>query len=342
MMMREFAWRVPAAALAMVLPFASRAVSQQNFSYHVRTEYKLEGAGSPGNLWLDSAARRLYVAHGDRVEVLNADTGRRESSMAAQDAAGILIAAGTGHGFFANLHGNSVTMFDPSTLAIIKQIPLAAAGPESITYDDDVHKVFVVAPTSGKVIALDGQSGEVAGTVALEGHLRQAVSNGYGSLFVAAQDANVIHVVDTHTLKFLGDIPTGDAEGPVSLAIDPSGRRLFVACADGKLPVIDTDIGFPFEELPIGSGEAGSFFTFNPQGKGGWKGADFVASDDGSLALVKMNAFINYSAGRKISIPRGIHDVTYDPKTHEVYLTASTPTPEVIVMAPESIAEVSQ
>jgi DNA-binding beta-propeller fold protein YncE len=341
-MTNESAWPAAIAAVAMVASCASAAVAQPNPAYHVRTEYKLEGTGSAGSLWLDSAARRLYVARGDRVEALDADTGRRQGSMAAQEAAGVLVAEGTGHGFFANLHGNSVTMFDPSTLAVIKVIPLAVAGPESMTYDADVQKVFVVAPEGGKVVALDAQSGEVAGTVALQGHLRQAVSNGYGSLYVAAQDANVIHVVDTHSLKFLGDIPSGDAEGPISLAIDPSGRRLFVACADGKLPVIDTDIGFTFEELPIGSGDSGSAFTFTPQGKGGWKGADFVASDDGTLALVKMNAFINYSAGGKVSIAKGIHDVTYDSKTHQIYLTASVPVAEVIVMAPEPVAEVNQ
>jgi DNA-binding beta-propeller fold protein YncE len=182
----------------------------------------------------------------------------------------------------------------------------------------------------------------VIGNVALQGHLRQAISNDMGNLFVAAQDVNAIHVVDTHTLKLLGDFPSGDAKGPVALAIDPSGRRLFVACADGTLPVIDTDIGFTFEELPIGTGDAGSVFAFTPQGKGGWKGADFVASADGTLALVKMNAFINYSTGGKVPIPKGVHSVAYDPKTHQIYLAVSEPVAEVLVMGPKSEAEVTQ
>lgn len=333
---------VIAAIFTGILQGALPAHAQPGANYRMQAEYKLEGAGPVGSLWLDAAARRLYVAHGNRVDVLNADTGRREGSMAAEGASGVLVAEGTGHGFFANLSGNSVTMFDAAALTVTKVIPLDSKGPESLVYDSDAGKVFVVAPDGGAVVAIDAKSGEVTGTVALQGRLRQAVSNDMGSLYIAAQDANVIHVVDTHSLKFLGDFPSGDAEGPVSLAIDPSGRRLFVACSDGKLPVIDTDIGFTFEELPIGSGDAGSVFTFTPQGKGGWKGADFVASDDGTLALVKMNAFINYSAGGKVSIPKGVHDVAYDPKTHWIYLTVSAPVAEVIVMAPNSAAEVSQ
>lgn len=329
-----------ATALAAVLP-ALPAVAQAGAGYRVQGEYKLEGAGPAGNLWLDAASRRLYVAHGDRVDVLNADTGRREGSMEAQDAAGLLIVDGS-HGFFANRRGNSVSMFDPATLKVLKGIPLDAKGPESLAYDSDVQEVFVVAPEAGSVVALDARSGAIAGTVSLTGHLRQAVSNDMGSLFVAAQDANAIDVVDTHTLKLLGDFPSGDAQGPVSLAIDNSGRRLFVACADGKLPVIDTDIGFTFEELAIGSGDAGSVFTFNPQGNGGWKGADFVASTDGTLALIKMNSFIRYSAGGTVSIPKGDHSVAYDPNTHRIFLSASAPTAEVLVMEPVAAAEVSQ
>lgn len=324
-----------------IFPIAVPAVAQPGASYRVQADYKLEGKGPAGSLWLDAASRRLYVAHGDRVDVLNADSGRREGSMAAQDAAGVLV-VDSGRGFFANRGGNSVSMFDPASLTVLKVIPLAAKGPESLAYDFDVQKVFVVAPEGGAVVALDAHTGEISGTVELKGHLRQAVSDDMGSLFVAVQDANAIDVVDTRTLKLLGDFPAGDAQGPVSLAMDFVGRRLFVACADGKLPVIDTDIGFTFEELPIGSGDAGSAFTFDPQGKGGWKGADFVASSDGTLALVKMSAFIRYSAGGTVSIPKGAHAVAYDPKTHRIFLSASEPAAEVLVMEPVAAAEVSQ
>jgi hypothetical protein len=328
-----------AAALACILQTAAPSGAQPNPGYRVRAEYKLQGRGPVGNLWLDVASRRLYVAHGDSVEVLNVDTGKREGSMAAQGAADVLVA---GRGFFTNLRGNSVTMFDPAALTVEKVIPLGARRPESLVYDSDVQKIFVVAPEGGEVIALDAQSGEVTGNVALQGHLRQAISNDLGNLFVAAQDVNAVHVVDTHTLKLLGDFPSGDGKGPVALAIDPSGRRLFVACADGTLPVIDTDIGFTFEELPIGAGDAGSVFAFTPQGSGGWKGADFVASADGTLALVKMNAFINYSSGGKVPIPKGVHSVAYDPKIHQIFLAVSEPVAEVLVMGPKSEAEVTQ
>jgi YVTN family beta-propeller protein len=327
--------------LAALPEVASPAAAQNGAAWHMGAEYKLHGAGAVANLWLDASSRRLYVAHSDQVEVLNADSGRSEGSMPAQDAAGIVVVDNTSRGFFANRGSDAVTVFNPATLAAIRTVPLQARNPESLVFDSDAQRVFVIAPGSGEVIALNPHSGEIEGRVTLEGHLRQAVTDGMGSLFVAAQDLNLIHVVDTHSLKFLGDFPSGDADGPVSLAIDPFGRRLFVACSGGKLAVIDTDIGFTFEELPIAAGDPNSFFTFSPQGKSGWKGADFVADDAGTLTLIQMNAFIRYSEGGNVTIPRGVRALAYDSKTHRIFLSVSTPHPEVLILQPAS-AEVTQ
>lgn len=327
--------------LAALPDIALPSAAQTGADWRVGAEYNVPGAGAVGSLWLDATARRLYVAHTDQVEVLNADSGRREGSLPAQDAAGVVVVEGMSRGFFANRGSGTVTVFNPATLATIRTVPLQAKNPESLVFDYDAQRVFVIAPGSGEVIALNPHSGDIEGRVMLKGHLRQAVTNGMGSLFVAAQDLNVIHVVDTHSMKFLGDFPSGDASGPVSLAIDPSGRRLFVACSGGKLAVVDTDIGFTFKELPIASGDPDSFFTFSPQGKGGWKGADFVADDTGTLTLIRMNAFIRYSVGGQVSIPSGVRALAYDSKTHRIFLSVSAPHPEVLTLIPAS-AEVSQ
>jgi ketosteroid isomerase-like protein len=328
------------AVLIATLPeIALPAVAQNGAAYRVSAEYKLQGSGAVGDLWLDVPSRRLFVARADRVDVLSADSGQSEGSMTAKDAAGIVVVDSASRGFFANRGSGTISMFDTASLAILKTIPLEVKSPESLVYDADARRVFAIA--AGEVVALNSVNGEMEGRVSLQGHLRDAVSNGMGSLFIAAQDMHAVHVVDTHSLRFLGDIPSGDADGPVSLAIDPSGRRLFVACSEGKLAVIDTDIGFTFEELPIASGDAASLFTFTPQGKGGWKGADFIAGDTGTLTLIQMNAFIRYSLGGKVSIPKGVHAVAYDSRTHRIFLSVSTPHPEVLTLSP-AFAEVTQ
>ena len=323
--------RAAIARLALLSVFLAPAVAQAaDNGYRVLARYKLRGQGKTSNVRVDSAARRLYVAHGDRVEVLNVDTGASVGTVPANGSSDIVLAPDFKHGFISNGNGAAVTMFDPVTLKVLKTIKLAAQNPSAMEYDSDVKRVFVA--TKGGVTAIDANSGEVAGSVPLEGRLGHLVSNDYGRLFVAAEDNNVIHVVDTYALKFLGDFPIGNGEGPSGVALDPSGRRLFVACTNGRLPIIDTDIGFTLEELPIGTGSTSDVFAFTPQGKGGWKGAVFVASADGTLSLIKMNAFISYSRAGEVKLQPGIESVAFAEKTHRVFMPASSNSAEILVV----------
>jgi DNA-binding beta-propeller fold protein YncE len=319
-----------ASALFAVLFVCSAIAGAADHGYHVLARYKLAGRGKTGNVRIDAGTRRLYVAHGDRVDVLNLDTGALAGSIPASGSSDIVLAPEAKHGFISNSTSASLTMFDPATLKVLKTIKLNADKPGALEYDPDVKRVFVA--TNGGVTAIDSDSGEVSGNVSLDGRLRSLVSNNYGRLYVAAEDRNVIHVVDTRDLKFLGDFPIGNGQGPSGLALDPSGRRLFVACSNGHLPIVDTDIGFTFQELEIGKGSVNDVFTFNPQGKGGWRGAVFAASSDGTLSLIKMNAFVNYSDDGEIKIQPGIDSLAFDPKTHHLFLPVSSSAAEILVV----------
>src|SRR6266480_2612930 len=45
-------------------------------SYHVVQQYVIGGEGGFDYITLDSDSRRLYVAHGTQLEILDADTGK--------------------------------------------------------------------------------------------------------------------------------------------------------------------------------------------------------------------------------------------------------------------------
>jgi DNA-binding beta-propeller fold protein YncE len=318
-------------AVLFLALFVANAIAQAaDDGYHVLARYKLAGRGKTGNVRVDSEARRLYVARADRVYVLNVDTGAVTGSIGANGSNDIVLAPEAKHGFISNGASASLTMFDPATLKVLKTIKLNAENPNAMEYDPEAKRVFVVA--NGGVTAIDADSGEVTGSVPLEGRLGGLVSNDYGRLYVASPDKNAIHVVDTGALKFIGDFPIGNGEGPISVALDASGRRLFVACSNGHLPIVDTDIGFTFQELQIAKDPVSDVFTFNPQGKGGWRGAVFVASADGSLSLIKMNAFINYSNGGEVKLQPGITSVAFDSKTHRLFFPASSSTAEILVV----------
>jgi len=291
-------------------------------SYRVVGHYPLpEGACSA--VAIDAAARRLYVGQGNLVRVLNADTGAVVGTIApAPGVQGLELAPGLNRGFTANAGDDTVTEFDLKSGAVVQTVKTGGKSPVAICYDAEARRIFVANRASGDLSVLAADTGLVTDHVPLGGTLRALVSNGYGSLFVTAEDLSVLHVVDTHTLAALGDDPVAPGVGPGGLAIDPAGRRLFVACANGLMPIVDGDAGFVFQVLPIGSGSSAVVFDrskqANPDGGPPWKARILAASEQGVLAALRMNAFINYSFHDRSAIPAGARGLAFDPKTGRV------------------------
>lgn len=317
--------RCAALATAFLLGMACNlgATGTRNSAgYRILARYSV--GSRVGAVRVDSATRRIFVATTARVDVLNADTGAEVGNLPVSDPRDVLVIPALKRGFVSSGAANSIAIFNTETLKITKMVHLTGENPDALAYDPGVKRVFVAETGSGEVAAINAQTGDLISSVALSGQLQQMAANGYGELFVAADGKDTIEVVDTQTLKFLGDFPLHANCRPFGLALDPHGRRLFVACRDGILQIIDTDIGFTFETLPIGTGGAGEEFTFNPQGKGGWKGATFVVTSDGTLSLIRMDAFIRYSDAGKVALEPGTRSVAYDAKTHRVFVSAGS------------------
>src|SRR6516164_5849981 len=88
------------------------ALGLQAASYKVETRYAIGGTEGWDYITVDDAARRLYVSHGGKVNVLDADTGK--SIGVIEDTPGvhgIAIAGALGHGFTTNGKENKVSMF---------------------------------------------------------------------------------------------------------------------------------------------------------------------------------------------------------------------------------------
>jgi hypothetical protein len=84
---------------------------------------------------------------------------------------------------------------------------------------------------------------------------------------------------------------------PSGLALDSKGRRLFVACEDGVIEIIDTDSGFTLRRTQGRQWSSERDLRMDPQGKGQWKAASFAAQQDGTLTGIRMSAYINYTVG---------------------------------------------
>jgi|SRR5580692_7577648 DNA-binding beta-propeller fold protein YncE len=280
--------------------------------YRVLAQFKIGGEGGYDYIRVDSAARRLYVSHATRVEVLDADTGKKLGAIAPTNGVhGIAVASEFNHGFTSNGKDNTVTMFDLKTLQTLKVIPLHGKKPDAIVYDSDTKQVFVC--NGGILAVIDAATGELKTDVKVGGSLEEVAFDGRGRLFVNAEDKSVIQVVDIHALKLIATWPLAPGEGPTGLAIDRAHHRLFSACGNGKFIVLDSDTGSIITTLPISEDPDGA--AFDPA-----TGRAFAPCRGGTLAVVQEESPDKFSVRQNLATQLGARTLTLDEKTGRIFL----------------------
>jgi DNA-binding beta-propeller fold protein YncE len=317
--------RIRRSALAVASLFLGVTVSSAaaDSAYRVTAHYPLAGRGPVHALAFDQEGRILFIGQGREIEAINTGTGTHLASIPV-NAPVEGIAAANSKRIFAVTGDGSVAVIDASKQKIIQTMHGFGTGPFHVAYDSGTDRLFIADASGQTVTALDGQTGKMLGTTRLNESPQEMVSNGYGHLFVSTPQQNSVHVLDTGTFKDLGAFPARYGKDCSGLALDPVGRRLFLACRNGVVNVIDTDIGFTFQQLSIGTGAAQSLFTFSPQGRGGWKGAAFIVTPDGTLTALRMNSYVSYSQGETSHLRPGVRQVAFDTQTHRLFLAAPT------------------
>src|SRR5262249_1921023 len=153
-------------------------------AYKVVGRYPVPGAGGFDYVTIDSSARRIYLSHGTQVDVLDADSGKVVGTIPDTPGVhGIAIAAAFKHGFTSNAPEHKVSIFDPSTLQLIKKIDVGR-GPDGIYYDPRTKRVFTNNHGSHDITAIDAATGDVVGTVKAEGDGEQAIIGSDGMIYV--------------------------------------------------------------------------------------------------------------------------------------------------------------
>ena len=194
-------------------------------------------------------------------------------------------------------------------------------GGTGLLYDGRIDAVFVENAQDATLAKFNAASGHHLGTLHLSGTLGQMAIDQRGTLYVADSVHDAIDAVDEAHMTALDAIPLSGCKGPSGLAMDPVGRRLFVGCADGMRAVVDTDMGFTFEELPSSlRGASRMVFAFHPFGADGWKGAAIGVGANGQLALIRMLAFVKYVAAGDDTLPGDCEAMALNPTTHQLWL----------------------
>jgi DNA-binding beta-propeller fold protein YncE len=304
-------------ATALLGLFSAVLLLKGATDYQVLARYPVPGTGGFDYVTIDSATRRLYISHGTQVDVLDADSGKVVGSIPDTPGVhGIAIVPAFQHGFTSNGRENKVSMFDPSTLQLIKKIDVGR-GPDGIYYDPGSKRVFTNNHGSHDISAIDAATGEVVGTVKANGDGEQAVIGADGLIYVNSEDTAELVVFDPKSLEVNKRFPIGVAKTPTGLAYDSKTNRLFIGCREKPMMVVmDASSGKVITSFPIGARV--DFAEFDPAAR-----LIFFSCGEGILNVFHEKSPDEYEDAGAIITQPSAKTMAFDPKTKKIFLSAA-------------------
>jgi DNA-binding beta-propeller fold protein YncE len=280
--------------------------------YHILKKITIGGTEGWDYISMDGDTRLAYIGREDHVDVVNVDSGTVVGKVPGlKGTSGLLPVPEFGRGYAMNGDAGDVVIVDLKTLAKIGTVK-AGKDPDSFTYEPVTKRVFVMNSSGASATAISAKDGALAGTVVLGGQPEAVVSDGKGKVYVNLTDKDQIAEVDAHTLKVTHRWPLVQGTGPSGLAMDRQNRRLFSACDNQRMVVMDADTGKVLAALRTGAGTDGA--GFDPE-----SGNAFAsAGGAGTLTIIHEDAPDKFRVLEEIDTQSGARTMTVDPKTHNV------------------------
>lgn len=269
-------------------------------------------------LTYDAHAHRVYVAHGDHLTVVDANSGSIIGQVTGMPGGthGIGIASALNRGLTDDGHAGTVAVFDSNSLELIKTLP-AAPDADGIAPDQFSGHFFVIDGDSGIVTVVDPKSETVVANITVGGKLEFGVADNHGKLYVNGAENKEIIRIDTATNRVDARWPVPNCTSPHGMAIDTASHRLFSSCVNNVLVVVDTRTGATVASVPIGSGTDAAAFDsrrkliFSSNGR------------DGTLTVIKEKNANTYTVVATIKTAVTARTMALDPDTGRIFLVAA-------------------
>ncbi len=306
-----------ALALAVLALGPSAGVRAADGPYRQVQEISIGGEGGWDYLSVDSSARRLYVSHATKVVVVDIDKDAVVGEIGpAPGVHGIALAPELGRGFVSNGRADTVSIVDLKTLQVVGAVK-TGANPDAILYDPARGEVYAFNHTGRSVTVFDARTGEVRATIPLPGVAEFAVLEPKSArVYVNVEDTSQVVAIDTARRAVAATWPLAPGEEPTGLALDPEGRRLFAACGNQRLVMVDAAAGRVLASVPIGAGADGA--AFDPG-----TGLAFASSSDGTLTVARPEGRDKLSVVQTLTTPKRSRTMALDPATHRLYVAAA-------------------
>ncbi|MCK9685321.1 YncE family protein [Scleromatobacter humisilvae] len=283
---------------------------------------------------VDPAAHRLYVAHRERVDVIDTRDNKPVLQLAPTPGVhGAAAAPGLNRVFTSNGADGTVGVFDATTGKPLQALP-AGKNPDAIVYEPSTQRVFAFNGGSSDVTVIDARTLKVLATIPSPGDPEFAVVDGRGRVFFNIEDKGELAVIDAQALKIERHYALAPCEEPSGLAIDPKGR-LYSVCRNGVMVVSDPAQGRVIGSAPIGRG---------PDGVAWLDGKAYSANGrDGTISVVAETAPGRFETIATVPTAPGARTIAAAPGEHLLFSptadfeppvassAAKPPRPEAIV-----------
>ncbi len=270
----------------------------------------------------DAEGGRVYVAHGDRVDVLDAKTTKVIGSVPGIPGGthGTAISRATGQGFTDDGRAGQLVAFDLRSLKVIRTIS-ANEDADAIAADPVTGRIFVVEGDPATITVVDPRTDTVVATVKAGEKLEYAVADGRGAIFVAGEEKGDLLRVDARTAQVTNVWPAQGCIKPHGLAYDAADRRLFMGCANAVMAVMDADTGRLVATLPIGRGN--DAVAWDPVRRRAFSSNGV----DGTISVFQRASADRYEALEPIATAVSGRTMTIDPATGRLFVAAADTTP---------------
>jgi DNA-binding beta-propeller fold protein YncE len=318
-------WRIAVRHLRIVFCFwffliglAAGSSAQQ---YKIANRISFEGDSGWDYLFADSVSRKLYVTHGNQVEIIDLDSQKPSGKISGLTRVhGVAIADDLNRGFISDGGANVVVVFNTKSDAELQRVK-AGSNPDGIVYDAPSKRVFAFNGGSQDATVIDAPTGSVAGTIALGGKPEFPVSDGRGNVFANIEDKSEIVKIDAKTMQVVKRWPLAPCEEPSGLAMDRAHARLFAVCSNQMMAVVDADSGKVVATVPIGHGPDAVAFDVDDKAQ---HGLIFSSNgQDGTLTVIKEESADKYSVIETDPTEKSARTLALDSKTHNIYLSAA-------------------
>ena len=312
-----------ASALLIFCPTAFRAAPQDT-GYRVIQAIHLGGEGGWDYITVDPDARRIYIPRSTHIMVLDEATGKVIADIPdLKGLHGVAVAPEFNRGFATGNKSEdegTIYLFDLKTLKITSSLKSTGIDTDSLLYDPRSKRLFVNNGDGKNTTVVDAATGQIAGTIALDGQPEAAVADGKESVFANIADKGQIVEYDTKTLAIKNRWSAAPCQRPVGLSMDATHRRLFIACqgAATLMVVMNADNGKVVASMPIGIGADGS--AYDPG-----TGNVFITCRDGGdgkngvTKIFHEDSPDKYSSVADVKTIYGARTIALDSKTHHAF-----------------------